>query len=279
MCRWIIPPRSSQQINLLIVSAALVPHSPLLVPGVGKEKRELLAATLKAYEQAEQAIYASRPDTIIVISPHAPSYPNAFSANMAQKYAGTLKAFGDHQTTVEAKGDFMLLDRLQRALRADGIPFTLSSSEELDYGFTVPLLLLTPHLQDWRLLPLAPSLLDARAHLDFGKAVQEVLHNESSRVAVIASADLSHKLNEQSPGGASVEGPAFDATIRSKIAAMDSQGLLALDPYAIEAAGQCGYRPIMVLLGLLHDMNVTPHELCYEAPFGVGYLTVNFEVA
>lgn len=263
----------------MIVFAALVPHSPLLAPGVGKEKREALSATLKAYADVEQALYLSKPETIVVISPHAPSYPDAFSANMSPKYLGTLKAFGDHQTTVEAAGDFLLLDRLQRKLRSEGTPFTLTSSEELDYGFTVPLLLLTPHLTSWRLVPLAPSLLDAQAHVEFGRNLNRVLHGETSRVAVIASADLSHKLGPSSPGGTSVEGPAFDATLRSKLSAMDVQGLLALDATAVEAAGQCAFRPTMTLLGMLSGMNIKATELCYEAPFGVGYLTMKFELA
>jgi aromatic ring-opening dioxygenase LigB subunit len=263
----------------MIVFAALVPHSPILAPGVGKEKRDALAATLKAYGEVEQALYLAKPETLVVISPHAPSYADAFSANMAPKYSGTLKAFGDHQTTMEARGDFLLIDRLQRELRAQNIPFTLTSSEELDYGFTIPLLLLASHLTDWHLIPLAPSLLAAQAHFDFGKQVQNVLQRESTRVAVIISADLSHKLNAQSPGGASVEGPAFDATIRSKLKSLDTQGLLALDAQAVEAAGQCGYRPIMSMLGMLDGLNVTATELAYEAPFGVGYLTMKFDLA
>lgn len=263
----------------MIVFAAIVPHSPLLAPGVGKEKRDALSATLRAYAEVEHALEAVKPETLVIISPHAPSYPDAFSANMAPKYSGTLKQFGDHQTTVETKGDFLLLDRMQRDLRADGVPFTLSSSEELDYGYTVPLLLLTARLNDWKLVPVSPSLLDAQAHADFGRKLNRVLHRENARVAIIASADLSHKLNASSPGGASVEGPAFDATIRSKLASLDLQGLLALDAQAIEAAGQCGYRPAVTLLGLLEGMNVHPTELCYEAPFGVGYLTMKFELA
>ncbi|OGL73145.1 AmmeMemoRadiSam system protein B [Candidatus Uhrbacteria bacterium RIFCSPHIGHO2_12_FULL_60_25] len=263
----------------MIVFAAVVPHSPLLAPSVGKEKRDALKATLAAYEELEHALYLAKAETLAIISPHAASYPDAMSANMSPKYVGTLKAFGDHQTTVEAKGDFLLLDRMQRELRAEGVPFTLTSSEELDYGFTIPLLLLTAHLKDWRLLPLAPSLLPAQAHVNFGKQLNSVLHRESARVAVIASADLSHKLHEKSPGGASVEGPAFDATMRSKLASLDLQGLLALDAQAVEAAGQCGYRPIMTLAGALDGMNVTPKELAYEAPFGVGYLTMRFDLA
>jgi aromatic ring-opening dioxygenase LigB subunit len=263
----------------MIVFAAFVPHSPLLAPGVGKEKRDALTATLKAYADVEAGLEAAKPDTILVISPHAPSYPDAFSANMAPKYVGTLKEFGDHQTTVEAKGDFLLLDRLQRELRAEGVPFTLSSSEELDYGFTVPLLLLTERINGWKLLPVAPSRLDAQAHADFGRKLNQILHRENARVAIIASADLSHKLNESSPGGKSVEGPAFDATIRSKLASQDIEGLLALDAQAVEAAGQCGYRPAVTLLGLLEGMNVHSREICYESPFGVGYLTMSFELA
>jgi MEMO1 family protein len=263
----------------MIVFSAIVPHSPLLAPSIGKEKRDALKETIRAFGEIEQALYLSKVETIVMISPHATSYPDAFSANMAPKYSGTFKAFGDHQTTVDAKGDFLLLDRLQRELRVEGVPFTLTSSEELDYGFSVPLLLLTPHLKDWHLVPLAPSLLGAQAHVDFGKKLKAVLHSESTRVAIIASADLSHKLTAQSPGGVSVEGPAFDATIRSKLKTMDVQGLLALDAQAVEAAGQCGYRPIMMLLGALDGINVKPTEVAYEAPFGVGYLTMRFDLA
>lgn len=263
----------------MIVFAALVPHSPLLAPGVGKEKRDLLRTTLNAYAGIEQALIQAAPETLVIISPHAPSYPDAFSANMAPKYVGTLKAFGDHQTTVEARGDFLLLDRMQRELRSDGIPFTLSSSEELDYGFTVPLLLLTTSLPDWKLVPLAPARLDARAHFDFGTHLNAVLQRESSRIAVIASADLSHKLQAGSPAGASVEGPAFDATIRSKLQALDAEGLMALDAQAVEDAGQCAYRPAMTLLGMLSGLNVKPKEWSYEAPFGVGCLAMTFDLA
>lgn len=263
----------------MIVFAAIVPHSPLLIPSIGKDKLEALSKTTAALKEIEEALYLSKAETIVMISPHAQAYPDAFSANMAPKYRGSLKEFGDHETTIEAKGDFMVLDHVQRELRGANIPFTLTSEENLDYGITIPLLLLTKQMKDWKLIPLAPSLLDTQAHLDFGRGLKEVLHREETRIAFIASADLSHKLTADSPGGASIEGPAFDATIQTKVKSMDVQGLLALDPQAIEAAGQCGYRPVMTLLGLLGEINVTPQVLSYEAPFGVGYLTVKFDFA
>jgi aromatic ring-opening dioxygenase LigB subunit len=262
----------------MIVFGAIVPHSPLLAPSIGKEHRDKLNATLEAIKEIEQAIYLARPDSICIIAPHGVRYPDAFSINLASKYVGNLKAFGDHATTVEAKSDYLLIDRIQRKLRSDNVPFTLTSNEELDYGFAIPLLLLTSHLQNWKLIPVSPSMLDGKAHFDFGTQLKRVLHAESQRVVVIASADLSHKLTADSPGGMAAEGPQFDQAIRDGVAAKDPSALINLDLNIVENSGQCAFRPITTLLGALSEINVTEKTLCYEAPFGVGYLTARYDV-
>lgn len=258
----------------MITLGAIVPHSPLLAPRVGKDKRDALRATLLAYQQLEEHLYARGIETIVMISPHAQCYPDAFSGNMAERFTCTLKTFGDHETSIEIPCDILTLDRIQHALRTHtDTPFTLTTSQELDYGFTIPLLFLSEYFKDLRITPLSPSLLSASAHVDFGRALRPILQESSKRIAIIASADLSHKLDPNSATGANVEGPAFDGTIRSKLKTMDIQGLLAMDPEAVEAAGQCGYLPIMMLLGVFDGVETTQTELCYEAPFGVGSLT------
>lgn len=264
----------------MIILGAITPHSPLLVPRIGKDKREALEDTIRAYETIGERLYALGVETLVLISPHAPTYADAFSANISESYVGTLKAFGDHETAVRLPSDILVLDRIQRAIRSKtDLAFKLSTSEELDYGCAVPLLLLNRTVANMTIVPISPSRLSARAHVDFGKALKDVLHENNKRIAIIASADLSHKLNQDAPGGFSVEGPAFDATIRSKVASMDIEGLLAMDPDAVEAAGQCGYPAILILLGILSGMNVEVKELSYEAPFGVGYLTEMIEPA
>lgn len=262
----------------MLTIGAIVPHSPLLAPRVGKDKRSALNATLRAYQELEERLYALSVETIVMISPHAPSYPDAFNMNVAETYTGTLKIFGDHETRVDVSSDMLVMNRIQDRLRSGGaMPFTITTSQELDYGYTIPLLMFEEHLKHVRLIPMAPSLLDAQAHVDFGRALKDILHENAKRIAVIASADLSHKLGEHAPGGANVEGPAFDAAIRGKLKTMDTNGLLAMDAEAVERAGQCGYRPIMMLMGLFDAMNVSVRELNYEAPFGVGYLTATIE--
>ena len=263
----------------MIVFAGIVPHSPILIPSIGKEHQSKFAQTLKAYTELEHALYIARPDTLVILSPHAHMYPDAFTGNISPTYTGVLKEFGDHGTTIAAKSDFLMLDHIHRSLRQANIPFTLTTEEELDYGYTIPLLLLTPHLPRWKLVPLAPSLLDARMHYQFGRQLHHVLHGEPSRVAVIASADLSHHVNALSPAGESEEGKAFDAAIRTHTLARDIPALLAIPADILEKAGQCGYKPIVSLLSCLEYINCQAKEICYEAPVGVGALTMRFDIA
>jgi aromatic ring-opening dioxygenase LigB subunit len=263
----------------MIVLAAIVPHSPLLAPTIGREHREKLADTLKAYEELAQSLYLAKPDTILMLSPHAPMYPDAFSGNIAPSFKGTLKEFGDHGTEVPIKADFLVLDHIHRHMRDHSVPFTMTSSEELDYGTTIPLLFLAKNLPNVKLIPIGMSGQDAQAHYAFGEELKNVIHAESRRVVVIASTDLSHTANANSPEGATPEGPEFDKTMREKALAMDAAGLLAMDATMLEKAKQSAHKPVATLLGCLKDMNCKSKELCYEAPFGVGMTTIRYDIA
>jgi RecA-family ATPase len=65
--------------------------------------------------------------------------------------------------------------------------------------------------------------------------------------------------------GASFTDPTWQDHLLDEIARVDA-GLVFLDPW-------CD------LLGTLDEINVTPKKLCYEAPFGVGYLTVRYDIS
>lgn len=263
----------------MIVFAAIVPHTPLLAPSVGKEHAEKHVETLRAYKELAESLYLAKPDSIVIISPHAPLYPDAFSGNVAQKFTGVLKDFGDHGTTIPVRADFLLLDHIHRGMRQENTPFTMTSAEELDYAITIPLLLLGDAATKPKLAPIGISGLDARAHFDFGSKLKNVLQAENGRIAIIASADLSHRVNPNSPQGALPEGEAFDKFVREKVMALDGPGFLAADADMVEKAQQSGYKPIAIMLGALDGMNVKPKELAYEAPFGVGLMTVRFDLA
>lgn len=261
----------------MIVFSAIVPHTPLLAPTLGKDQRSKLEGTLNAFSYLEKQLALAKPETIILISPHAPKYSDAISINLHERYIGTLKRFGDHGTTLHAPADMLLIDRLQRGLRGADQPITLTSQEELDYGATVPLLLLTSRLQDWKLVPLAPSDMTGSQHVRFGEALAQILLSENRRIAVIASADLSHHSSPASPHGFTELGASFDTTVRQAVVARDSTPLVSLAPETAAAADQCGLMPILLWQGVMSTLSGSVRELCYEAPFGVGCFTALFE--
>jgi MEMO1 family protein len=58
----------------------------------------------------------------------------------------------------------------------------------------------------------------------------------------------------------------------------DVEGIMNIDDVMRENAGEWGYRSIVMLMGALKGLNVTPEILSYEGPFGVGYLVAAFNV-
>jgi len=262
----------------MIVFAAHAPHSPLMLPTIGKENRKRMKDTLEAMQHLAEELYASHPETIVVISSHAVVHDRAFSANLHDEYEADLSAFGDLATQREFQPDLPLVDAMQRVLRRGQTPFTLDSDATLDYGTAVPLLLLAKRLPDIRIVPISHSGLDAKAHFKFGQALKEIFSASNRRIAVLSTGDLSHTLSSSGPGGYRKEGEVFDETVTRAVESFSSSKLLNIEPETVTAATECGYRPLLVLFGILDGMRSNPEILSYEAPFGVGYLAAQFHL-
>jgi len=262
----------------MLVFSAFCPHTPLVVPTVGKENIDKLQNTIDAYSEIEQAFQKAEPECVIIISPHGDSYDDAFSINFCDTYHGDFEEFGDFSTKLELRSDYLLIDRIQRLMRDEHAAITLDSCEKLDHGAVVPLFMLAKNIKDIRLVPLNPSGLDLKKHFDFGQTLKEIILDTNKRVAVIASGDLSHSLTTEAPAGFNEHGKEFDESFRSLLANDNMAGLQTLNKTMVEGAHECGLKPMVILSGILHGMEYEPNILSYEAPFGVGYLTCIFKM-
>lgn len=262
----------------MLVYAAFTPHTPLLIPEIGKDNRKKIEKTTAAMKELADDLYAVKPDTIVFISGHGTRYPGAFSITMSDSYRVDLSEFGELTHEEIYYPDMLLIDRMQRAFRHGHIPFSLHPENTLDHGTSVPLLLFGDKLPDVRVVPIIYSELDAKTHFKFGQKMRELVEDSEHRVAVIASGDLSHCLTSDAPAGFHPEGAKFDAKIQELVAEGNAAGLIKLDDKLVKSAAECGYRPLLILFGLLDKINVRPVIHSYEAPFGVGYLTASFEL-
>jgi len=260
-----------------IVFSAIVPHPPILIPTIGKENINQLKATSDSYLKLEQDLYASQAETIIIISPHGHLQEEAFTINLSPEFTGNFKEFGDLTTKLSLSGDIGLAHEIKEKIETK-IPLQLISAPELDHGSLIPLCLLTEHLPKIKIIPLYYSGLDLAAHYNFGQIVKNELLNSNSRVAIIASGDLSHKLSKSAPAGYSPKGKKFDKKMIDCLLKKQTGEIIKFKPELIEDAGECGLKSIIILLGILEGIKYEPQLLSYESPFGVGYLTMNFKL-
>ncbi|MDD5040263.1 MAG: class III extradiol dioxygenase subunit B-like domain-containing protein [Patescibacteria group bacterium] len=263
----------------MIVFSAITPHPPLLIPEIGKENLRFVEKTSKSMLKLAEELYASKPETIVIISPHGPMLPDAFAINMSQDFTVSFKEFGDLSTEIKIKGDIGLIHHYKEILEAQ-LPVILVNRQELDHGAGIPLYFFMKGLKQTfvQIVPISYSLLDFNSHYTFGMKLQEDMINDTKRIAVIASGDLSHRLTKDAPAGFSAWGKKFDETVAEKIRQRDAKGLMALDPQFIEEAGECGLRSIIILLGMLNSIQYEPEIYSYEGPFGVGYMVANLKI-
>jgi aromatic ring-opening dioxygenase LigB subunit len=259
-----------------IVFSAITPHPPILIPPIGKDNLSRLDATNNSFEELRKILIKSRASTIIVISPHGLVQSDSFTMNLNPRFSCNFEDFGDFTTKCSWSGNIGLSYKIREKLETS-IPLQLISDEFLDHGTSVPLYLLTKGLKEIKVIPLYYSGLDLESHFSFGVKLKSELQSSMENIAVVASGDLSHRLTKNAPAGFSPKGKKFDKKLIELITKIKYRDILDMDESLIIEAGECGLRSIMILLGILDGIKVNPKVLSYESPFGVGYLTLNFD--
>jgi len=263
----------------MLTFAAFLPHPPIIIPTIGSPlDLQKVSKTLKSIEKITEIFGQTHSETVIIVSPHAPLFPDAFSLNLSPTFVGRFLNFGDFSTELMYKNDLNLANSILEATNSTNIPIRTIQSNELDHGTLVPLYFLSQTQPSINLVSLGFSFLSRVTHYNFGKLLQKVILKENKKIAFVASGDLSHRLTKEAPAGFSPKGKEFDEKIVKLLQEKNVQGILNFDENLAEEAGECGYRSLLILLGILDSINWKPEILSYEGPFGVGYLVANFSI-
>ena len=258
--------------------AAIVPHPPLAISSVGGEHAKSYKATRRAMFRVGEDLKVLGIETIVLLTPHGERYKDAMAIALHDPFRATVSEFGDMGLVREFFPDAKLADRLQRALRRAGTPGTYSTNEALDHASAVSLLLLEHHVEDLRLVPVTPSASSPRELVDLGNIIRDVIDEHPKRVALLASAELSGRLSELSPGGMHKSAEATDTKLRQAFADGNFVPLLKLSPELLDDIGMVGADALRLFVGVLGETRFRVEEYAYEAPLGVGHLTMAFHL-
>lgn len=262
----------------MIIRAYAVPHPPIILPEIGRGEEEKIKKTTLSFRRMAEEIEALSPDTIVLSSPHAPFYADAFFIAGGEKMEGDMRAFGAFNVRESVSLDAEFSQTLEQKLSQKHIPaaLMLAGRKGLDHGSFIPIRFLHEHFKAYRLVLLGLSLLPARTHREVGQAVAEVARQLERKTVYIASGDLSHVLKKGGPYGFKKEGPEFDEELIRIFETGDFDALFRFDPAFEEKAAECGLRSFQIMAGALEGDTITPELYSYEGTFGVGYAVASF---
>ena len=265
-----------------ILAAYAVPHPPLIIPTIGQGREGEIAATVRAYHETMRAAAEMRPDTVVIISPHATAYDDFFHISPGAGAEGNFAAFGHPEISIGIEYDEEFVRVLSSTASEKNMPAgTLGEKNPaLDHGTMIPLFFLSEYLGDapTKFVRIGIAGLPVHTHALLGQAIAATAERLGRRTICIASGDLSHRLMEGGANGFAPEGAEFDELCTAFMKTGDFLSLLQIPGSFAEAAGHCGLNGLWVLAGAL-DRAATDAKLhSYEAPFGVGYAVASFTV-
>ena len=261
-----------------VMGAFILPHPPIIIPSVGKGEERKIQKTVDAFAHAAGEIAQLKPETLVVLSPHAVAYADYFHIAPGAAAKGDFSGFGSADPPLEFACDVPFVSALSEEAARCRLPAGTFGGKHgpVDHGALVPLTFITRACRDFQLVRCSISGLGAAAHYRFGQCIARAAERLGRKVVLIASGDLSHKLREDGPYGYAPEGPRFDREVTDAMKAGDFFRFLTFDGEFCEAAAECGLPSFQVLAGAFDGLNVKPEFLSYEGPFGVGYAVCGF---
>ncbi|MBQ6165669.1 MAG: AmmeMemoRadiSam system protein A [Clostridia bacterium] len=261
-----------------LLAAFMVPHPPLIVPQIGKGGEKQILETTKAYERVAGEIAALQPDTIIITSPHAVMYADYFHISPGGGAHGSFTRFGAPGVRFSESYDTELVKRISALADAEELPAgTLGERDKsLDHGTMVPLWFLRNQYAGGRLVRIGLSGLPLTEHYRLGKIIAKAASETEKKIVLIASGDLSHKLQTYGPYGFAPEGPEYDRRIMDVCARAAFGEMLEFDENFCEKAAECGHRSFVIMAGAFDGLGVKATVLSHQDITGVGYGVCTF---
>lgn len=258
--------------------SVVLPYTPLLIPNIGKDNTKKLQQTINSYSKIEKKLIDSKINTIILISMDENINQDFFYINASPKFSYNFEDFGDSSKNFSWRLNTELAYSLRENLIVKN-KLKLINQEELAYSFSVPLVLLTSKLPNIKIIPIyCSSNIINEEHFKFGELIKQDIKKTTDNVAIISSCHLSTKLDKKSPAGYSSKSKKADQKIIDLLKTKKIHELLSMNQDYINEAGEYGIKQILLQQGIMKDFLNEPKLLSYEAPFGIGYMVMDYQI-
>ncbi|SDY40614.1 uncharacterized protein, PH0010 family/AmmeMemoRadiSam system protein A/AmmeMemoRadiSam system protein B [Tindallia californiensis] len=249
-----------------VIGVSYLPHPPIIVPEVGKEKAEDASQTIEGVRRVVRCTAEKKPETIVVLTPHA-QQNCVFSIASNQQWHADLSRFGCPEAKLFLKNNTDLVDKITSRIGLSRLEM------DLDHGAFVPLYYMSKEMEDLKivLIGVGPYPLDTITSI--ASSLGNLLNQYNENMVLLASGDLSHRLKSDGPYGLHPSGAIFDEMVVNAFKSNRLDRLKKINGMTREEAAECGLNPFIVANEITKNHIENIQLFSYEAPFGVGYLT------
>jgi aromatic ring-opening dioxygenase LigB subunit len=249
-------------------------HAPIVIPPIGGSRAGQCAATSKAMLEAAGSIVETNPDRVMVLDPHLIYSPTAYICVEMRKGATcNFKAFGRPDLTVGLPTEPDFHRYLVESTADRQFPVNVMELDDLDHGATVPLWFMQAAGYRGPVCVVGyPWRASLESHADFGRFLREACARHKGKTALIASGDLSHRLQQGAPSGFHPNAHLFDKCFVGHVEEGDLAKASQLPEDLSDLAAEDSSESMAIAAGALGDVSPDARVLSYEAPFGVGYM-------
>ncbi len=255
----------------------LLPHAPILVPGVAGPRIGRCRQSSEACAEFARRLVAGGPERLFLVSPHAPRIGNAFGLYGGERLRGDLSASGAPAVSVDLPNDRGATAAIVAESGSSDLAVWTIGGCTLDHGAVVPLWFLAA--AGWRGPTCVASLSWTESGTGcaaFGRAVGRAYARAGGTVALVASGDMTHRASPGAPEGHDARGVQFDRRMTELVRGGRLREVAELDPRLREAAAEDSVDSATVVAAALGFQAHGAQVLSYEHPFGVGYLVAVF---
>ena len=276
-----------------LVFACITPHGSLIIPLLGEKGAEKGLATRTAMEDLGRRMAATKPETLVIVTPHGYRVDGVFSLLNNRRVQGTLgleQEGNGNSLTLTFEVDRELNAAIIKESQSLGVPVKCvyyavaddpTFSMPLDWGALVPLWFLgTPLNPQPRVVIACPDRNNVPWDLSapFGLSIRKAAENLNRRIAFVASADLGHAHDAQGPYGYDIASQEFDTALVDAVRAQDLGRLLTFDQAWLKRAATDAYGQILNLHGAIEGTAFHGELLSYEVPTYFGMMCVAYDL-
>jgi len=272
-----------------LVFAAIAPHGGIAIAEACEPHEVDLAAVTRAgMEELGRAFVASKPDVVVIASPHNVHISGAIGVIVAARMSGHLPD-GHESVALDVACDaslawLMLETMTAEGLSAVGVSFgandPATAVAPMDWGVLIPLWFMGGRMDPAvPVVVVAPSRdLPGEAHVRAGAAIARAAVASGKRVAFIASADHGHAHRADGPYGHHPGAKAYDELVCRLVRTNRLDELSTIPVELVETAKADSWWQMLMLSGATGD-GWTGRLISYEAPTYFGMLTAVYQPA